>query len=125
MQNFHYFELLLYVFPILEIILINKFFRPYLRYKQIIQVTVADVVLPFLFVGIHLLSVYSLTYSLLPHFLLAACVVGLLQTLYFDKRKKIHQPKRFYRYFIKILFLMALLSYYMLVLLRIYFLVRG
>ena len=65
MQNFHYFEILLYVFPILEIILINQFFRPYLRYKQIIQLTVADVVLPFLFVGIHLLSVYSLTYSLL------------------------------------------------------------
>ena len=125
MQNFHYFEILLYVFPILEIILINKFFRSYLRYKQIIRLTVADVVMPFLLVGIHLLSVYSLTFSLLPHFLLAACLVGLLQTLYFDKRRKIQRPKRFYRYFMKILFLMALLFYYMLVLLRIYFLIRG
>lgn len=125
MQNFHYFEILLYVFPILEIILINKFFRSYLRYKQIIRLTVADVVMPFLLVGIHLLSVYSLTFSLLPHFLLAACLVGLLQTLYFDKRRKIQRPKRFYRHFIKILFLMALLFYYMLVLLRIYFLIRG
>nr|WP_319219154.1 DUF3397 family protein [uncultured Trichococcus sp.] len=125
MQNFHYSEILLYVFPILEIILINKFFRPYLRYKQMIQLTVADVVLPFLLVGIHLLSVYSLTYSLLPHFLLAACFIGMLQTLYFDLRKKNHRPKQFYRYFIKILFLMALLFYYMLVFLRIYFLVRG
>ena len=68
---------------------------------------------------------YSLTYSLLPHFLLAACIVGLVQTLYFDKRKKNHEPKRFYRYFIKILFLMALLFYYSLVLLRVYFLIRG
>ena len=125
MQNFHYFEILLYVFPILETILINKFFRSYLRYKQIIRLTVADVVMPFLLVGIHLLSVYSLTFSLLPHFLLAACLVGLLQTLYFDKRRKIQRPKRFYRHFIKILFLMALLFYYMLVLLRIYFLIRG
>ena len=125
MQKFHYLEILFYVFPVLEMILINKFFRPYLRYKQIIQLTVADVVLPFLLVGIHILSVYSLNYSLLPHFLLAACVAGLLQTLYFDRRKKGHQPKRFYRYFIKILFLMALIFYYLLVLLRIYFLVRG
>ena len=125
MQNFHYFEILLYIFPILEIILINAFFRPYLRYKQVIRLTVADVVLPFLIVGIHLLSVYSLTYSLLPYFLLVSCIVGLLQTFYFDKVKKIHQPKLVYRYFIKIWFLMALLFYYMLVLLRIYFLVRG
>lgn len=125
MQNFHYFEILLYVFPVLEIILINQFFRPYLRCKQIIRLSIADVVLPFLLVGIHLLSVYSLTYSLLPHFLLAACIVGLVQTLYFDKRKKNHEPKRFYRYFIKILFLMALLFYYSLVLLRVYFLIRG
>lgn len=125
MQNFHYFEILLYVFPVLEIILINQFFRPYLRYKQIIRLSITDVVLPFLLVGIHLLSVYSLTYSLLPHFLLAACIVGLVQTLYFDKRKKNHEPKRFYRYFIKILFLMALLFYYSLVLLRVYFLIRG
>jgi len=125
MQNFHYFEILLYVFPVLEIILINQFFRPYLRYKQIIRLSIADVVLPFLLVGIHLLSVYSLPYALLPHFLLAACIVGLVQTLYFDKRKKNHEPKRFYRYFIKILFLMALLVYYSLVLLRVYFLIRG
>lgn len=56
MQNFHYFEILLYVFPVLEIILINQFFRPYFRYKQIIRLSIADVVLPFLLVGIHLLS---------------------------------------------------------------------
>lgn len=125
MQNFRLFEILLYAFPILEIILINAFFRPYLKYKQLIRLTVADVVLPFLIVGIHLLSVYSLTYSLLPYFLLTACIIGLLLTFYFDKRKKIHQPRLLFRQFVKILFLLALLFYYLLVLLRIYFLVRG
>ena len=69
MQNFHYFEILLYVFPVLEIILINQFFRPYLRYKQIIRLSIADVVLPFLLVEIHLLSDYNMTYSLIHNFI--------------------------------------------------------
>lgn len=125
MLSFHYLEILLYVFPILEIILINKYFRPYLRYKDKIRLSVADVVLPFLLVGIHSLSVYSLSYSLLPHFLLAVCIVGLLQTLYFDANRKPYLLKKFLRGFVRIAFLMGLLFYYLLVFFRMYLLLRG
>lgn len=125
MLSFHYLEILLYVFPIFETVVINTFFRPYLRYKDKIRLSVADVVLPFLLVGIHLLSVYSLSYSLLPHFLAAVCIVGLFQTLYYDANRKPYLFKKFLRSYIKITFLMSLLFYYLLVLFRLYLLLRG
>lgn len=125
MQAFHYMEIGLYIFPILEIILINRFFRSYLTYKNKIHFSVAQVVLPLLLVGIHLLGKYIFNLSILPYFLFAVFLLGLIQTAYFDFKKKKYSFKIFVDFYTKIMFLLGIVLYYFLVIYRIYTLLRG
>ena len=83
MNNFDILEIFLYVFPILQIILVHLFFRSYLMYRNKFKFSVTDTVLPILLVGIHILSGRWLAFSLLPHYLFGIFLIGLGVTLYF------------------------------------------
>ena len=115
----------LYVFPILEIILIHYFFRPYLRYGDKIKLSITDVTLPFLMIGMHIISVRLLTYSLLPHFIFVSSVVGLLVTFIFERAKNSWTIGKVFSFFTKIIFLIGFVAYYVLVGIRVYYLLRG
>lgn len=118
-------EIFLYVFPILEIILIHYFFRPYLRYGDKIKLSITDVTLPFLMIGMHIISVRLLTYSLLPHFIFVSSVVGLLVTFIFERAKNSWTIGKVFSFFMKITFLIGFVAYYVLVGIRVYYLLRG
>ncbi len=118
-------EIFLYVFPILEIILIHYFFRPYLRYGDKIKLSITDVTLPFLMIGMHIISVRLLTYSLLPHFIFVSSVVGLLVTFIFERAKNSWTIGKVFSFFTKIIFLIGFVAYYVLVGIRVYYLLRG
>ena len=125
MRTFQYLEILLYIFPILEMIIIDRFFRPYLYFGNGLHLSVANVVLPVLLVGIHIFSTFSLGYSLLPHFLLLLCVAGLVQTFYFHKTRRPYHGKHFVDFFFKLAFLLGLFVFYLLVGARLFLLIRG
>lgn len=125
MIGLDFLEIFLYVFPILEIILIHYFFRPYLRYGDKIKLSVTDVTLPFLMIGMHIISVRLLTYSLLPYFIFVSSIIGLLVTFVFDRSETRRSIGKVFSIFLKIIFLLAFVVYYVLVGVRVYYLIRG
>lgn len=112
-------ELFLYMIPVLEIILIHLFFKPFIQYQPHFKLSITDVVVPILLVGIHILSVRVLTYSLLPVFLFVIFLVGLGTLFYFDIKKKNISEGKIFSLFLKVSFITGFLLYYGLVFVRI------
>lgn len=112
-------ELFIYMIPILEIILIHLFFKPFIQYQPYFKLSVTDVVVPILLVGIHILSVRILTYSLLPVFLFVSFLIGLGILFYFDIKKRKVSEGKIFSFFLKVSFLTGFLLYYGLVFIRI------
>ena len=124
MQTIDLFEVFLYLFPLLEIIIISLFYKPFLHYKTF-KLSVTDVTMPILLLGVHLLSVRLLTYSLLPHYILLVFALGLLVTLYFDFSKKTVKANKVFSVCLKIAFIIGFIMYYAIVIARLVQRIRG
>ncbi len=125
MSGFDLLETFLYVIPIAEILLIHFFFKPYLRYKDYFRLSVTDAVLPILLVGMHILSVRLLSFSIVPYFLFIICLSGLLITFYFEKKPNKKPINKIISVVLKLSFLVGFLSYYAIVIARMIQFVRG
>ncbi|MGO4961078.1 DUF3397 family protein [Jeotgalibaca porci] len=125
MNNFDILEIFLYVFPILQIIIVHLFFRSYLIYRNKFKFSVTDTVLPILLVGIHILSGRWLAFSLLPHYLFGIFLIGLGITLYFEKSPKQFMAGKVFSIIMKMGFVIGFALYYVIVIARILQLIRG
>lgn len=125
MNNFDILEIFLYVFPILQIIMVHLFFRSYLMYRNKFKFSVTDTVLPILLVGIHILSGRWLAFSLLPHYLFGIFLIGLGITLYFEKSPKQFMAGKVFSIIMKMGFVIGFALYYVIVIARILQLIRG
>ena len=125
MNNFDILEIFLYVFPILQIIIVHLFFRSYLMYRNKFKFSVTDTVLPILLVGIHILSGRWLAFSLLPHYLFGIFLIGLGITLYFEKSPKQFMAGKVFSIIMKKGFVIGFALYYVIVIARILQLIRG
>ncbi len=125
MDNFDILEIFLYVFPILQIIIVHLFFRSYLMYRNKFKFSVTDTVLPILLVGIHILSGRWLAFSLLPHYLFGIFLIGLGITLYFEKSPKQFMAGKVFSIIMKMGFVIGFALYYVIVIARILQLIRG
>ncbi|MGP6138881.1 MULTISPECIES: DUF3397 family protein [unclassified Jeotgalibaca] len=125
MNNFDLFEIFLYVFPIIQIVLIQLFFRPYLQYKDYFRLSVADTLIPILLVGIHILSVRWLAFSLLPYYLFAIFSLGLVLALYFEKSAYQFSKGKVFSIIMKAAFVVGFVMYYIIVIARLIQLARG
>ena len=125
MNNFDILEIFLYVFPILQIIIVQLFFRSYLMYRNKFKFSVTDTVLPILLVGIHILSGRWLAFSLLPHYLFGIFLIGLGITLYFEKSPKQFMAGKVFSIIVKMGFVIGFALYYVIVIARILQLIRG
>lgn len=125
MDNFDILEIFLYVFPILQIIIVHLFFRSYLMYRNKFKFSVTDTVLPILLVGIHILSGRWLAFSLLPHYLFGIFLIGLGITLYFEKSPKQFMAGKVFSIIVKMGFVIGFALYYVIVIARILQLIRG
>lgn len=125
MNNFDILEIFLYVFPILQIIIVHLFFRSYLMYRNKFKFSVTDTVLPILLVGIHILSGRWLAFSLLPHYLFGIFLIGLGITLYFEKSPKQFMAGKVFSIIMKMGFIIGFALYYVIVIARILQLIRG
>ena len=81
--------------------------------------------MPILLLGVHLLSVRLLTYSLLPHYILLVFALGLLITLYFDFSKKTVKSNKVFSVWLKIAFIIGFIMYYAIVIARLVQRIRG
>ena len=125
MNNFDILEIFLYVFPILQIIIVHLFFRSYVMYRNKFKFSVTDTVLPILLVGIHILSGRWLAFSLLPHYLFGIFLIGLGITLYFEKSPKQFMAGKVFSIIMKMGFVIGFALYYVIVIARILQLIRG
>ncbi|WP_373780856.1 DUF3397 family protein [Jeotgalibaca porci] len=125
MNNFDILEIFLYVFAILQIIIVHLFFRSYLMYRNKFKFSVTDTVLPILLVGIHILSGRWLAFSLLPHYLFGIFLIGLGITLYFEKSPKQFMAGKVFSIIMKMGFVIGFALYYVIVIARILQLIRG
>lgn len=125
MSGFDLLEVFLYIIPIAEILLIHFFFKPYLRYKNHFRLSVTDAVLPIILVGMHILSVRLLSFSILPYYLFFVCLSGLLITLYFEKKLSKKPINKIISVVLKLSFLVGFLSYYGIVIARMIQFIRG
>ena len=125
MNNFDILEIFLYVFPILQIIIVHLFFRSYLMYRNKFKFSVTDTVLPILLVGIHILSGRWLAFSLLPHYLFGIFLIGLGITLYFEKSPKQFMAGKVFSIIMKMGFVIGFALYYVIVIARILQLIRS
>ena len=125
MNNFDILEIFLYVFPILQIIIVHLFFRSYLMYRNKFKFSVTDTALPIVLVGIHILSGRWLAFSLLPHYLFGIFLIGLGITLYFEKSPKQFMAGKVFSIIMKMGFVIGFALYYVIVIARILQLIRG
>lgn len=125
MNSFDILEIFLYIFPILQIMLVQLFFRSYLTYRDSFKFSVTDTVVPILLVGIHILSVRWLAFSLLPYYLFSIFLIGLGITLYFEKSTYSFTAGKVFSIIIKMGFIVGFALYYVIVIARIIQLVRG
>ena len=125
MNNFDILEIFLYVFPILQIIIVHLFFRSYLMYRNKFKFSVTDTVLPILLGGIQILSGRWLAFSLLPHYLFGIFLIGLGITLYFEKSPKQFMAGKVFSIIVKMGFVIGFALYYVIVIARILQLIRG
>lgn len=124
-ERFDGLELFLYIIPILQIILVQSFFRPYLKYKNSFKLSVADTLIPILLVGIHVLSVRWLAFSLIPYYLFAVFLLGLGITLYFEKSRPHIPVGKVIAINLKVSFILGFILYYVIVVARTIQLIRG
>lgn len=128
MTPFDILELFLYLFPIVELVLVQRYFRALLGYEGDsirFRFAVVDIVVPFLLVSIHLLSVRLLTFSLLPHYLFLSCLLGLALTVYVDRSRRFSSRNRLFALVLRNMFLLGFLLHYGLVAARIWQLVSA
>lgn len=125
MNNFALLEIFLYVFPIIQIVLVHLFFRPYLKYRGYFKLSVTDTLIPLILVGIHILSVRWLAFSLLPYYLFAIFLIGLVMTLYFERSAYQFSKGKVFSIIIKMAFVIGFVMYYVIVVARLIQLARG
>lgn len=70
MRAFSWFEIILYLLPVLTLILVNRYLRPYLSDGRYIHLAVVDVIHPILWACLHFISLWTFSFSLLPYLLI-------------------------------------------------------
>lgn len=121
-------ELFLYIFPVLELWLVQRYFRTLLAYegpRLHFRFAVVDIAVPFLIVSTHILSVRLLTFSLLPYYLFLSFLIGLVLTVYADRGPKPLASGKLASLVLRYMFLAGFLLHYGLVAARVWQLLRA
>lgn len=107
-------EVAFYIAPILLLILLKKLIRKRLIIQHV-AIKPPDILVPFLLIGIHILSEITLKISLLPYFAIFMLSLGILIVCLMAYKKGEILFSRFFKTFWRFLFLFSFLLYYILV----------
>lgn len=102
------------IYPILlallgRMILLIPFFK-----KR--QIKVVDVMVPFLFIGLHYLSVMLYQHSLIPYMLLSMMLMGMIITIGQAYFFQYIDYKKFFKMYWRLIFVFQIISYIVLIL---------
>lgn len=125
MYPFDWTEIILYLLPLIILISVNKYGKKYLNDDHSIKLAVVDVMHPILWVCVHFVSLYTFNFSFIPILATLLCALAIiLLSLQFKKGRPF-----FYRQFLRrlsnVTFIYVFISYYFIIIFRIYFVVVG
>ncbi|GCF93974.1 lipoprotein [Enterococcus florum] len=106
--------LLWYIFPVI-VFLASDYIVNTFKLKQKFNIKVPDISVPFLIVGMHEISKYISTFSILPYFLLTIFFLGIGIVAFQAYRFREIMYGRFFKMFWRSTFLMSILLYFILI----------
>lgn len=104
---------IMYLIPIVTIVLFSRPIRNHFM-KHNIMVKVADLLVPFLLVGIHLFSMQSLDVSYFPYLLLFIFGFGIILSIYIYIQKKEFYLRTFFHIWWRFVFIFSFVLFYIL-----------
>lgn len=116
---FNWSEILFYLLPIVSLLFVGTYGKPYLYFNKRIKFAPIDVVFPILLVCLHFISRDLLFFSIIPHLfvLISLMAIGIL-VWRFTKNEEIVVGK-FYRMLVNISFSITFILYLLVTVLRI------
>ena len=107
-------EIAFYIAPVLFLLILKSLIRKRLIIRHV-AIKPPDVLVPFLLIGIHILSERTLKFSLLPYFAIFMLSLGIVIVCLMAYKKGEILFSRFFKTFWRFLFLFSFLMYYILV----------
>ncbi|MEY8370792.1 DUF3397 family protein [Aerococcaceae bacterium 50-4] len=116
---FNWSEILFYLLPIVSLLFVGTYGKPYLYFNKRIKFAPIDVVFPILLVCLHFISRDLLFFSIIPHLfvLISLLAIGIL-VWRFTKNEDVVVGK-FYRMLVNISFSITFILYLLVTILRI------
>lgn len=112
--TFHPIMVLWYVFPVI-VLLAASYLTSALSLQKKWQIKGADLAVPFLWLGLHQISVNSFSVSILPYFVIAVLFLGILLVIFQAYYYGEIAYKRYFKMLWRLIFLFTLLSYLLLI----------
>lgn len=119
MYPFHWSEIFLYLLPLLAILLVNRYGRPYLTDGKHIKLAVVDVIHPILWLCFHFISTNTFYFSLVPALIFVIALYAIVRLFKQFRRQETVDWPSFWRNLSNIAFIFVFVVYYILVVYRI------
>lgn len=107
-------DISLYFIPIFLFILFNKSVNHHFKNQQI-KIKLADLLVPYLMVGIQILSIETFKLSIFPYFLIIIFSLGMIIAILIAYNKGEIIYSRFFKTYWRFIFIFSLCTYYFLV----------
>lgn len=107
-------KMILYCLPIILLLLFSKAIQRHFK-KQNSAIKLPDLLVPFLILGIHILSELTYSFSLLPYFLIFIFSLGIVILLIIAVKKGEILYKSFLKTYWRFVFISSIVAYYGLV----------
>lgn len=107
-------RVVLFLLPIVLFVLCNKKINRHFM-KQQLTVKMADLLVPYLIVGIHVISLVTLGVSIFPYFLIFIFSLAIILLLYLAVKKGEILYHKFFKSWWRFVFLSSIITYYGLV----------
>ncbi|MGY3749709.1 DUF3397 domain-containing protein [Vagococcus acidifermentans] len=107
-----------YIFPVILMFACN-FIVTTLSLSERLGIKSPDIATPFLFIGLHFLSVDTIGASILPYMILISLMLGMVVAVYQASTFKEIKYKRYIKMLWRIIFLVTLLIYIVLIVMSI------
>ncbi|SEK30263.1 Protein of unknown function [Carnobacterium iners] len=107
-------DIVLYIIPILLLYIFGKSINRHFQ-NQEIRIKLADLMVPYLMMGIQILSIQVFEISIFPYYLIILFSLGMIIAIFLAYKKGEIIYNRFFRTYWRFVFIFSLFTYYFLV----------
>lgn len=112
-------KVILYCLPLILLLFFSKSIRNHFKRQQS-TIKLPDLMIPFLIIGIHILSMLTYEFSLIPYFLIFIFSLGIILLVWTAVKKGEILYKSFFKMYWRFVFISSIFTYYGLVLANIF-----